>query len=961
MKISFYNSNNELVQTETGGIQSNPTTFIFQDIELLNVPSNPHLAYVIEINNTTCHKGEFSGSITVLPAPKVQISIAENGSVFCAQNSINTVLNASVEGGGSATYQWFHGNNEIPGETSSQLDLSNVPNADFGYYSVKVTKNNCTSKSNNINIRQDCGSGNPPECSQPQNVNLNVEWGSCEEINLTASYTTNNGYLPNSFTWYRESDFTLENASLVSANNPYRTYKPEAAGKYHFSVKLNYGDGCVFSALDSVVVGYVIDMKKEIVCDGQQYTVTLKNTSDYYDQNFIDNTAVSYEIYNLDLGITEPLDSFNNDEAVATLGEGEYELKLNLSRPGYPTCTYVETIDLRLPDASFSISPTEYCSNESVTLVPDHPLPGATYKWEWQEKTNFSETLEPDLEPMENTKIKLTIIDPFGCSDQYTLDPGIDIFEAEFNGTIKPDSPTICEGGSINLNYIPSGNETPFGFQWYHNSMQISGATTSSLLAEDPGEYTIKLYDAHGCEYNRIDGVFVNVLPPPHLTIKSHIEICEGNSYTFSGKLSPEDAEFRIYEMGTAPPSSWHTGPQVNYTVNNLAPGSYTYVVEYRDSNHPSCVESKTLHIDVYPAVNLSVDFNVISCDPYVVELTADSSGAPGWFTWSDGQSGPTIEVDHGGRYLVRFHPDEGPCRVSETIFIPKPPSQFSWIFPDGCFDFCPSKNMPYVIGPLYDFDNFHWNIDGIAQSSGTGLVSDYYITEMGDLTLSLDNGDCEIVTDPLHINQGRSCNRKCNIDFVVDNIILVQETPYPMYHILGSLHNNYPEIITVEMGTLDGVFIQSPLAMNPNQVLNFTSANPLIFIPNSGFNGGMSSLDLRGRANINGNKLIICNETHYLNFPTQSNLPMARIDMNVSPNPTTGITEIRYEIFDLPEFDQGKMVLYSLSGLRIETRTIRQSEGILEFDLSGLASGNYVLVFHHKNTRLGQQIIIKK
>jgi len=32
-----------------------------------------------------------------------------------------------------------------------------------------------------------------------------------------------------------------------------------------------------------------------------------------------------------------------------------------------------------------------------------------------------------------------------------------------------------------------------------------------------------------------------------------------------------------------------------------------------------------------------------------------------------------------------------------------------------------------------------------------------------------------------------------------------------------------------------------------------------------------------------------------------------------------------------------------------------------MNFDLSGLASGNYVLVFYHQHTRIGQQIIVKK
>src|SRR5690625_1911091 len=380
MTITFYDIDNEVTQTIIGGIQNNSTSFTFEDIELNNSEDYQSLTYKIEIENNTCHKGTVTGNITVIPAPEVEISIAENGNVFCQQNSINTKFSSSVQGSNNS-YQWLYNGTDIPNETSSTLNLGNVPGADFGNYSVKVTNSNgCTTESNKIRVRQDCGGSGPPGCEQPQTVNLNASWDACESIKLDGTdYTTNGSQSPLNFTWYLESDFTNENATLTDdANDPLRYYHAAAAGKYYFAYKVNYGQGCSFSAQDSVVVGYHADMKTEIICNGNNYEVTLLNKSSYYD-DFEGNTTVDYTITDLNTETPQGLISQDDLEAVANLDEGDYELKLQLSRNGYPTCTITDTIHLTLPDAHFSISPTEYCSDESVILAPDKPIPGATY------------------------------------------------------------------------------------------------------------------------------------------------------------------------------------------------------------------------------------------------------------------------------------------------------------------------------------------------------------------------------------------------------------------------------------------------------------------------------------------------------------------------------------------------------------------------------------------------------
>lgn len=84
-------------------------------------------------------------------------------------------------------------------------------------------------------------------------------------------------------------------------------------------------------------------------------------------------------------------------------------------------------------------------------------------------------------------------------------------------------------------------------------------------------------------------------------------------------------------------------------------------------------------------------------------------------------------------------------------------------------------------------------------------------------------------------------------------------------------------------------------------------------------------------------------------------------VEMRIVPNPVEGAAQVFYSVEDMPEFTDGIIKLYSISGSLIGSQKVNDTQGQTRFDLSGLASGTYVVVFFSQNQRLGQQILIKQ
>src|SRR5699024_383791 len=103
------------------------------------------------------------------------------------------------------------------------------------------------------------------------------------------------------------------------------------------------------------------------------------------------------------------------------------------------------------------------------------------------------------------------------------------------------------------------------------------------------------------------------------------------------------------------------SGPDVYFATVPLLPGIYDYTVKYRNPD-TGCQDSTTLSTKVFPYPDIRVNYEFISCEPYTYRVyVSNVPQGPGTFFWSNGATGESITVDHGGRYQVSYESGDGP------------------------------------------------------------------------------------------------------------------------------------------------------------------------------------------------------------------------------------------------------------------------------------------------------------
>ena len=963
LSISFTAPLNGLSPSAT---QTSPGVYEFQNIGFYNAnPSeNAVVGYIITADGPDlCGEIQISGTVERYAAPVVDIS-HENFTAFCDVQDINTILYANLQVS-TNSITWMYGGNPVG--TGPTLDLGALSGAGFGAYTAIADNGYCQTVSEPITIEQDCGTAEPTPCTG-ENASVSGVWTDCNEITLTATYSGT----PIAKGFTSQTGFTAEHTTPLTPTdlgNVYtQVFETDAAGIYQFAFAAEYAS-CGLSELIQVNVEYKPFMLQSIVCDANgDYEVTLSNESTYLDGS---SPQVDYTFATVPGGQVIAPDAQNDIQATATLGNGDFSLTLTLSATGKPTCEVSEIINLQKPLADFTLNEPEVCSVTEVVLQPDVSTPGASYLWEFQGASNTLENIHPTLggSPPTGSEIILTVTDPYGCSDIH-MDT-IVVNKPDFDGLIDSNPGNdICQNQPVPviLSFQNLGDDDPNAFQWFRNTLEISGATSEELNnITQPGEYAVYLYDDFGCLDKTIPSVYINQIQPPHLSAQINGSFCQGESISINGTLNPDETEYKIWRSLNASPfvmvQDWTSGPEVDYTHTYPSVGSYKYKVEYRDTQ-TECISEKVFEVDVHPTPTVHVQLNQVTCSPYTVQLTATGNQS-GTYLWSNGMSGATITVDHGGPYQVTFIPDGATCAATYTYTAPKSPDVYSWIFPTGCFTYCTDHgNQPYLIGPIpYFSGGYDYEIGGNPVSGGIGVVPDLGFDNhiFGQLTLSLDNGFCQITTDDLDVTL-QHC-KPCEIPFKMDKALEIQD-PGGMvyYHILGTgIQNTYAFPITVHLSSDFGVFIPAYITIPAYGSYSFIT-NPVDFIPYNPLQGPTQVVYTVTGNDGSGDK-IHCRGRTEINFAgiSQSEGGGGTVMMRVVPNPTIHDAEVHYRVEDLPEYEGGIIKLFDLTGRLVESKKVHQTEGHVWFDISRLSSGTYVVVFFGNEQRLGQQIIIKK
>ncbi|RWW96615.1 PKD domain-containing protein [Flavobacterium cerinum] len=887
-------------------------------------------------------------NVNVALAPSAKVTNPA-GAIACNMSDVPESarkLSTSLTTGTWSTHTivWYKNNVIIPGENTPNYEVSALESG-FGNYYAVVSNLTCALKTNVVVFEKKC-SDEQCTISPPANLTLNTIYN-CGTVTATATYSGSP-----TITW---------GGDPVSSSSTQATYKYPIAGNYSISYTATYivnGQPCKAVKSANVLVPYIPDLKYNVICgSGGTYNVKLLDYSNYSVTTPI--TVWEFKVNN----VIKPQVGANGDTTTTrnlSLAPGTYNLLVNISGSGYPTCSKQVTLVLpAFPVANFDISSGPYCEKESIqfTIPPSSIQPGDTYLWDFGDNTtNTQKNPNKVFSTAGEKTITLVVINKYGCISSKTKKT-IKVVIKNMNGTITPSSAIGCTGSTISLSYLPAGGtQIPTGFQWMNDNLPIlgPGGTSNPFLASTEGSYWVRVMNTNSCFediYNKVGVSFVN---PPEAKITGFHNICNGQAVKFTGSGGDSVTLQYLWTLGGI---TLGTNAILEHTPSGT--GTYIYTLQVKEPLEGGlfCTNTTTHELTVYdPPQITDLYMDNLVCNPFSFKLhaTADS---PGTFLWSNGDSGPDITVTHGGAYQVIFTSESG-CKTSLQIDVPKSLESYMWIFPSGCYTFCDKFETGTLLGPsIEEFDNWSWRSNGVSVLAGTGEVSQYNIpSASATYNMALGNAQCTFVSPDLNI---RVDNCGCVIDATL-NSITAQTSPFNQYVLSYHIGNNNSQPISVTISTSNNVGIFQPSTVSvPPGGGNFTFS----LLPDQDFQGGSAKI----RMNSINSERRPCFRDFSVMLPSFAVSRPAGVEetnkiensLLIVPNPVIQEVKFVFEIESIILVNNPIIELFDPMGRLLDYYIPKTEKGSWLLDLGHYAAGNYVVTLKENGKILLQKNVL--
>lgn len=306
------------------------------------------------------------------------------------------------------------------------------------------------------------------------------------------------------------------------------------------------------------------------------------------------------------------------------------------------------------------------------TLNLSTPLvAGATYQWTGPD--NFSSTSQtPVVNPVKVSSagaysLQVTVS---GCSSNVTTKL-LDVASVPILPVNASPSSTICgsTGNTVTLSVSGAG----YTFQWNKNGVAIGGATSSTFLATQEGDYSVVVTDGSTTCSQETAKTTVTLLAVPVADFSFSGPACKGSTITFTD-LSTKDARGTLVYTWNFDGTNTSTSQNPTFTYNTASSFNPSLTISYSSITGCSSSVSKPLTIEdpVVPSI-------VAGANPICQNQTTSLSitGSYTTITWSGDNSlsgsTPTVTITQPGSYAVNTTDTNG-CPSSASIVITTSP-----------------------------------------------------------------------------------------------------------------------------------------------------------------------------------------------------------------------------------------------------------------------------------------------
>ncbi len=582
------------------------------------------------------------------------------------------------------------------------------------------------------------------------------------------------------------------------------------------------------------------------------------------------------------------------------------------------------------------------------------------------------------IPPNESKLVTLAVTDKYGCSNFKTVSITID--NNKLSAMDNPDAYTLdqvtpCYGTIVNVEVNVNGG-TPTNYEWYKEMLLTGSPSANNIDVSDQGAYWVQLQDAQYC-YKNINPMpaIVSFQYPVQATITGKQDACAYEPFTLKAPA------------GTGLTYSWTripTGSVISTSqtiTENLAAGTYTYTLTVSQAGGCSSTSAPyqvTVHnFPQAPTTSLSV----IDCNSYTLQLNA-YSGITSDFTWSDGQSGATIEVTHGGPYRV-WLTDQYGCKSHADIDVPFAPSTHFWRFPTGCYSYCPGELPKWVDAPSHvSFERWKWEINGnivnpnngLGGSGGNSICAPLWLNHpptgsgSGDYTWTLDNGLCKQESGIMSVEMKEKCCRieKLDVKIVCDKATGNYVIGLDMDNNTPGCNNAFYNIYVLDpvtMQSIASIATQTPATIQPGY--NHITAT---FPVTAAFATSTTPAVIKIEVFCNSwehcigyidTKIPDCKYKSTEAMPLQAESEEATYisELNILPNPANTEVNISYRFANDNAANSRSIQVYDAIGRPVTEIKIGNSMGLYNLNVSNYAQGIYFVEIRENN----QHILIKR
>jgi hypothetical protein len=364
---------------------------------------------------------------------------------------------------------------------------------------------------------------------------------------------------------------------------------------------------------------------------------------------------------------------------------GDYSLTIDNGGGCVRTSNTISTESTPLPVAIIDADgPTEFCDGGDVTLSV--PIVADSYLW-----SNGETTSTITVSTTGDYSVTLTKNDCSAISDPIHIEVNPNPI-----ATITPDgSTTFCEGGDVTLSATAASE-----YLW------SNGETTSSILVNANGSFSVTITDANGCEAtSSTTAVTVNTNPIATITPDGTTTFCDGGSVSLS-----------------ATPASEYLWSNGETSSSILVDESGSYSVTITDANGCEGTSGETsVTVNSNPTAGISADGPTTICAGESVNLIADGGTS---YLWSNGETTSSINVTTADDYSVTAFNLEGCSDVSEIVSVIVNVCGDVTIFADGPVDFCEGGSVTLTSS---EAEGNVWNTGETTQSIVVTESGDYY------------------------------------------------------------------------------------------------------------------------------------------------------------------------------------------------------------------------------------------